>query len=487
MAIEKFTGGIVFGVSMATQTLSKNVSYARKLLGGFVSSVSKQIFSLKGLLVGLGSALVAGKFAGFVKEQFAAVDALGDTAASLNVTAAALAGLGYAADQSGSSQASIEKGLGKLVRASYEAASGLGTMSQTYKKLGLNAKEMNKLSPDQQFLKMADAISGLTNKQDQLAMTQKIFGKGAGDLVGVLREGSGGLQAMMADAEALGISLDAASVKGIQRAMDSFHKFKAAVGGIFRSIAVELAPYIEGITEKMTGFLIEGGRGKEAGKSIGGFIKDILLALADVGQKAFAGLLRFVAMGMDFLNQLRSTKLADKFGISSPTIDEFSAAGKLKNTAAWLEHERNLPSSRINKLAEGIKSETKAEAAGPKANPLGDMLSSAFSQAKGFGSNLLGTPGDILSGVMNSPIAQAQRQLAMANLSKDFGLNKGKTKYNDLKSFGAEQSGSLAAYQQRVRGAQQFDKVEVKQLDELKGIRSAIEKNPIVLASVGAK
>lgn len=191
--LEKFTGGISFGVSMATQTLSRNVGFARKLISGFVSSISKQLFSLKGLLVGLGAALASGKFANAIKAQFQAVDKLGDTASALGVTSAALAGLGHAAEQSGSSPEKVASGLAKMVKSTSDAAQGLGTASLAFKQLGLNAGELNKLSPDQQFLQIADAISKVSNEQEQLAITQRIFGRGSSELVNVLRLGSDGL------------------------------------------------------------------------------------------------------------------------------------------------------------------------------------------------------------------------------------------------------------------------------------------------------
>lgn len=476
----KKAGGISFGVSMVTGRLAKDVQTARKLLGGFVSSVTKQIFSLKGALVGLGGALAAGKFVNLIKDQFKAVDALGDTAQALNVTSAALAGLGYAADQSGSSQASIEKGLTKLVKSTNDAASGLGTMAGTYRMLGLDAAKLNQLAPDQQFLAVADAISKLDNKQDQLAATQRIFGKGASDLVGVLRLGSEGLREMQTEAGALGIAIDEKSVRGIQRAMDAFNGFKAGVAGIFRSIAVEIAPFIEGVSDKMKGFLAAGEKGKSVGKAIGGFIIDAVKMIADTAQKAFAGLLRFAAMGMDFFNQLRSSKFAGQMGISAPSVADFQVPLMLKNKAAFLEHEKNLPSTLIDKMTAGIKTETAAEVDGPVRSAAFDALKGVFDKGKGMLGNIAATPGAMLQGMMDNPIAQAQRAMAFADLKSMMGSapEPGKKISNKIADFNANESGSLAAYQQRIRGKQQFgkaEKIQEKQLDVQEESRDSLK------------
>jgi len=156
--------------------------------------------------------------------------------------------------------------------------------------------------------------------------------------------------------------------------------------------------------------------------------------------------------------------------------------------AAKARHEQKQLKSRLDNMWETTAKNTRSRQSGAMFDFIGGKANDALS----IGKNLLSAPMDIYNGMKDSPIAQAQRQLAMANITKGFGEvpkmeEKKPRKFNDVKSFGAEQSGSLAAYQQRVRGAQQFDKVEVKQLDELKGIRSAIEKNPLVLASVGAR
>lgn len=492
--IEKFTGGIVFGVSMATQKLAKDVSTARKMIGGMVGSITKQIFSLKGALVGLGSAIVAGKFANMIKEQFKAVDALGDTAAALNVTSAALAGLGHAADQSGSSQEQIERGLAKLVKSTSDAANGLGTMSQTYKSLGLDAQEMNKLAPDQQFLKMADAISKLTNKQDQLSATQRIFGRGTSSLVGVLRLGSAGLAEMQAEASALGIAIDEKSVRGIQRAMDAFQRFKGAVGGIFRSIAVEIAPVVEGMSDKIANFLASGEKGKSAGKAVGSFIIEAVKTIADVAQQAFAGLLRFAAAGLDFFNQFRSTKIAEKMGISSPTIGEFQAPQRLKNTAAWLEHERNMPSKAIQGAIDGMRAKSITETTEKAASGMsGEQLM-----------DLAGQIGKAIGPSVQRGMATVQleggrlfRNLGLDSVlsgSKRFAGQVGKSLMGDgekakqaNRGFALTETGSVAAFQQRVRGEQQNgDKIAIEQRDLLKAIAKNTA-NPPQLQPAGLK
>jgi len=85
----------------------------------------------------------------------------------------------------------------------------------------------------------------------------------------------------------------------------------------------------------------------------------------------------------------------------------------------------------------------------------------------------------IFGGVKDSPIAQMMRQLLGANLKNGmagrggFNITSSKQTIGD---FDAAQSGSLAAYQQRVRGAQQFNKVEEKQLAVQERIADGIDE-----------
>lgn len=494
--IEKFTGGIVFGVSMATQKLAKDVSSARKMIGGMVGSITKQIFSLKGALVGLGSAIVAGKFANMIKEQFKAVDALGDTAQALNVTSAALAGLGHAADQSGSSQEQIERGLAKLVKSTSDAANGLGTMSQTYKTLGLDAKEMNQLSPDQQFLKMADAISKLTNKQDQLSATQRIFGRGASSLVGVLRLGSAGLAEMQAEASALGIAIDEKSVRGIQRAMDAFQRFRGAVGGIFRSIAAEIAPLIEGMSDKLASFLAAGEKGKSVGKAIGGMILEVVKTAADAIQSAASVLAQMAHEGIRMFIEFRRSFIGQKMGMTPVELGSpiFGAARKAQEIAEKLANPNNMPSVLMEKAFTGMRAksitETTEKAAsgmsGEKLMDLAGQIGKAIgpSVQRGMATVQL-EGGRLFRNLGLDSVLSGSKRLA-GQVGKSL-MGDGEKLKQGNRGFALTETGSAAAFQQRVRGEQQnTDKIAIEQRDLLKAIAKNTA-NPPQLQPAGLK
>src|SRR6185295_15213957 len=63
-----------------------------------------------------------------------------------------LSRLKYAADQSGTSLEGLEKGIKKLSQNLVTANTGGKEMADTFKELGLNAEELTKLKPDEQFV-----------------------------------------------------------------------------------------------------------------------------------------------------------------------------------------------------------------------------------------------------------------------------------------------------------------------------------------------
>jgi len=92
------------------------------------------------------------------------------------------------------------------------------------------------------------------------------------------------------------------------------------------------------------------------------------------------------------------------------------------------------------------------------------------------------------------PTDTAQLRQSIESFAKFYGVSLKKRKptgdlLGAITQFVGNESGSLAAYQQRVRGAQQFDKVEVKQLDvqmKMEGHLANLAKNMPIISGMGA-
>ena len=100
----------------------------------------------------------------------------------------------------------------KLIRTTHEAAGGSATAAASLQAFGLQAQQMVSLKPDEQFMRVADALQGLGTQGERTAAVMALFGKsgGGGELLATLDLGSDGMRRMSAEALALGIAVSRA-------------------------------------------------------------------------------------------------------------------------------------------------------------------------------------------------------------------------------------------------------------------------------------
>lgn len=238
-------GSLVVNVIARTDRLHKGLSSARKQVNTFASQVSRATRGMTGL-VATFTGLAAGASAiSALKKQFTFVDTIGETSDKLGTTVEGLTGLQHAAEMTGVSTDLLERGLQRMARGVSEAATGAGAAADAISELGLSAAALNQLRPEQQFMAVAAAMEHVANTNDRLRMTMEIFGLRAGDIVRTLSLGEQGLKDISSEAEKFGLVLSRTDVAKIEVANDAISRMKAAFGGIFRTLAVQIAPAIE--------------------------------------------------------------------------------------------------------------------------------------------------------------------------------------------------------------------------------------------------
>ena len=209
------------------------------------STTTKKLLGA-GLAVGAGAAAVG--IAGMVR-QMGALDKTAKLAARSGFSAKTIAGMGFAAEQSGSDVASMNKAFDKFSRSMGEATQGTGAASDALGMLGLNIEDLMGMNPDQRLLAVSDAIAGLRDPALQAQAAADLFGRSGVELVNVLGMGSEGIKKFQAEADRLGLGFDAAELAKVEAANDAINRVKRSIGGLFGSMAVEFAPAIEAISD----------------------------------------------------------------------------------------------------------------------------------------------------------------------------------------------------------------------------------------------
>ncbi len=161
-----------------------------------------------------------------------------DTSDRTGISASVLSELGYAAEQSGTDLATVEKSISKLQKGITGAAGGSKSLTKSFDSLGLSATYLAKLSPQRQFEEVAAAVGKIQDPTARAAKAMEIFGKSGTQLLPLL---TSDIEALRQEARDLGLSLsdiDASNAEGLG---DAFDKVKKTLGGIALQIGAAIA------------------------------------------------------------------------------------------------------------------------------------------------------------------------------------------------------------------------------------------------------
>lgn len=313
-----------------------------KTKGGFNSAskglkaVAGSVFSLRTAMVGVAGA--AG-FGLLVKSSLSATDSLAKTAAKIGTTTEALGALRYAADLTGVSTQTMDMALQRFTRRTAEAAKGTGEAKVAIKELGINAQELNRMPLDQRMLVLADAFENVSSESDKLRLAFKLFDSEGAALVNTLSQGSEGLKDMFGEAKLLGLTMSSTAAKGVEDTVDSLTKLKSLSQGVRDQFVAALAPAIQAVTEKITGFFQEiaadeGGVEKWAQALARGFLQSIanIISSLDLGLEAISGFVNKANLIFDSFEikaqENRIKRFGDEILELSDQIEALEAGGK---------------------------------------------------------------------------------------------------------------------------------------------------------------
>ena len=171
------------------------------------------------------------------------IDDLAKQSQKLGMTINALSGLQHAGTQTGVSVNTMSTALQRMVKNVGQASNGFGEAAGTLEKLGLDARELATLAPEETFIKIAKAIDGLGSQYDKVAMAQKIFDSEGVGLVNTFAAGEAGIRRYIQENEELrGITEENAAK--FSQFKDATDKLGKAMEGLWQEIGVVLLPVI---------------------------------------------------------------------------------------------------------------------------------------------------------------------------------------------------------------------------------------------------
>lgn len=229
-------GTLYVNIAANTQKLTKGLAAARAQVNKF----GRLAFGGMATAATVAGAAVVKSFRDVAPE----IDNIAKASDRLNVSTRALSGLAHAAELSGSSLEGLAKGMTLMTRNVGEAVSGGGAIADTFERLGLSAHQLQNMSADEMFLRVAEAINKLPNAAAKTSAAMDIFGRSGAALMPLLSEGSEGIKAMQADAEKLGITFTREQAAMVEAANDANTRISAAFKGIKTQLTVGISPAI---------------------------------------------------------------------------------------------------------------------------------------------------------------------------------------------------------------------------------------------------
>jgi hypothetical protein len=248
MSAQGIRAGRAF-VEMGTEDsrFIKGLRSAQKRLDSFAANVAKV-----GVGVGAaGSAIVAPIVAAAFQFQ-ATGDELAKMSQRTGVSAEALSELRHAAGQSDLAFEDLGKAITKSQQLIDSAMSGNQGNIDKLAKLGLTAEQIGDLTPDQQLEVFADRLAAIDDPAARASRAIEIFGEDGRKMLPMLSGGAEGIQALRAEARALGLQMSTEDANAAAELGDSWSRLTKASEMIATRIGGAVAPALMQVVNLIT-------------------------------------------------------------------------------------------------------------------------------------------------------------------------------------------------------------------------------------------
>lgn len=254
-------GAIKAGKAFIELTVENNLQKPLRAAAARLRSFGAMVGATGGAMIGAGAGLVApliGATVGFAKTG----DALAKMRDRTGVSVEALSQLSYAAGQSGSDAATLEKGLIGMARSTLGLEQGLAASKELFGELGLSMADLQGLSPDEQFKLIADRLSKVEDPTKKAALAMGVFGKAGQKLLPMINAGADGIEEMQKRAHDLGLTLSDEDANAAAEFTDRLDDVTSMVGAAKTQIGAALAPALTSllkitipVVKQMLGFV----------------------------------------------------------------------------------------------------------------------------------------------------------------------------------------------------------------------------------------
>lgn len=281
-------------ISAVDQTKTAFDSIKRGL-GGLTDTAR----SVNGLLANLGVGVSLAALTALVKSAIDTGDALDEMSQRVGISVETLSVWKPAAEQSGVSGESFEKGLRKLSTTMLEAATGSEDAARNFAAVGVAFKNQDGTlrGTDAVLLDLAERFKAMPDGAQKTALAVQLFGKAGAELIPFLNQGRDGIEELSAEMQALGVQMSGETAAQAGEFNDALDKLKLASTSIGNQIIASLLPALNDMAGGMVESAKEGGTLRVILDGVVLVLKTLALGAATVG-KAFVALGEAIGAGV---------------------------------------------------------------------------------------------------------------------------------------------------------------------------------------------
>jgi hypothetical protein len=230
-----------------TSGLDSGLASAEGRLRSFAAGLMTPLGAAKALGAAVGAVTVG--LIALTKSSLSNIDNMTKQARTLGLTAKALQSMSLVAEEAAVSAGQLSSMLGLMQRNITELGRGSAAQVKAFEALGISIGDLEGLSADQQFQKIASALNNMTDPAARTAAAMDVFGRSGRAAINMLD----GYAAKVEDAanfqERFGIAVDQTDAEQIESANDALGRMWSVLTGIGNVLAAKVAPILKGFAD----------------------------------------------------------------------------------------------------------------------------------------------------------------------------------------------------------------------------------------------
>jgi hypothetical protein len=195
---------------------------------------------------------------GLTKASLANIDTLAKNARSLGLTTSALQKMTMVAGEAGVEAGQLSSMLGLMQRNIIELGDGTAAQVDAFARLGLSMKDLQGLSPDEQFRRIAESLNQIEDPAVKTATAMDIFGRSGRGAINMLDGYSAKVEEAADFQRRFNISVSQLDAEQVEKANDAVARIAMVFQGLGNTMATAVAPALIKLSEGFIAIVDEG-------------------------------------------------------------------------------------------------------------------------------------------------------------------------------------------------------------------------------------